>query len=249
MARLRAAPRGRPRLGRDAPGLHRPGAPERRPLIDPQLIAGPVGGLTVAAILSFVPFIAFGAGIGIWLVAEHGVARDASLIGWTLSAFSLAAAAGGIFAGAIAPRASARVAVGGSMLAATLPLYALFVVDPGSPAWFGAAMAAGALLNAPLPIMVVTAQNLVPRSMAAASGMMMGLAHGVAGLLYIGVGALQEVAGIGLALAVTFALLVPAAALAVIVLTRVGRSPTRPTAECTCHICRCSVPGTCACVM
>lgn len=221
---------------------------EHRAFIDLQLVAGPVGGLTLATVLLFVPVVAFGAAIGIWLVAEQGVARDAPLIGWTLSAFSLAAAAGGIVAGALAPRVSARLAVGGSLVAALVPLYALFLVEVGSVAWFAAVMLAGALLNAPMPIMVVTAQNLVPRSMAAASGMLHGLAHGVAGILYIGVGALQGVLGIGAALALTFALPGVAALVAVVVLTRIARSPTQPTAECTCRVCRCTMPVSCACV-
>jgi FSR family fosmidomycin resistance protein-like MFS transporter len=221
---------------------------ERRPFIDLQLVAGPVGGLTVATVLLFVPVVTFGAAIGIWLVAEQGVSRDAPLIGWTLSAFSLAAAAGGIGAGALAPRVSARVALGASLVAALLPLYGLFVVEAGSAGWFAAVMLAGALLNAPMPIMVVTAQNLVPRSMAAASGMLHGLAHGIAGILYIGVGGLQGVVGIGPALAMTFALPGAAALVAVVVLTRIGRSPTQPTVECTCRVCRCTMPGSCACV-
>jgi FSR family fosmidomycin resistance protein-like MFS transporter len=221
---------------------------ERRPFLDLQLVAGPVGGLTLATVLLFVPVVAFGAAIGIWLVAEQGVARDAPLIGWTLSAFSLAAAAGGIAAGAVAPSVSARFAVGGSLFAALLPLYALFVVEVGSVAWFAAVMLAGALLNAPMPILVVTAQNLVPRSVAAASGMLHGLAHGIAGILYIGVGALQGVVGIGAALAYTFALPGLAALVGVVVLTRIARSPTQPAADCTCRVCRCTMPISCACV-
>src|SRR3989337_548106 len=139
-------------------------------MIDVQLISGPVGVLTVAAALASVPFVAFGAGVGLWLVGEHGVARDAPLIGWTLSAFALAAAAGGVIAASLASRVNARVAVGSTMVAAIVPLFAIFLLEPGSPPYFSAVMAAGALLNASLPIMVVTAQNLVPRSGAAPSG-------------------------------------------------------------------------------
>jgi MFS transporter, FSR family, fosmidomycin resistance protein len=225
-----------------------PGAARRgRPLFDMQLVRGPVGGLTLAALLAFLPLIAFNAGIGIWLV-QAGVARDAPIIGLALTTFAVGGAAGGIAAGALATRLNARAVIGGSLLAAALPLYALFALQPGSAAWLLAAGLAGALLNAPIPLMVVTAQALVPRSMAAASGMLMGLAHGVAGLLYVGVGALQEAIGIGPALAATFALVVPAAAVAAVVLGRVARSPTRPTAACSCRACQCSVPGMCACV-
>jgi FSR family fosmidomycin resistance protein-like MFS transporter len=216
-------------------------------MIDVQLVAGPVGVLTVAAALASVPFVAFGAGIGLWLVGEHGVARDSALIGWTLSAFALAAAAGGVIAASLSSRVSARLAVSSTMVLAVIPLFAIFLLEPGSPLYFAAVMAAGALLNASLPIMIVTAQNLVPRSVAAASGMLMGLAHGVAGLLYIGVGALQEAIGTGPALSLTYLLVIPAATLAFVVLTRVSRSSTNPVADCTCRVCRCTAPTMCAC--
>ena len=225
----------------------RDGRIERPPMVDVQLIAGPVGVLTIAAALASVPFVTFGASIGLWLVAEHGVARDSALIGWTLSAFALAAAAGGVIAASLAGRVSARLAVSSTMVAAVVPLFATFSLAPGSPLYFVAVMAAGALLNASLPIMVVTAQNLVPRSVAAASGMLMGFAHGVAGLLYIGVGALQEAAGTGTAMAATYLLVIPAAALAFGVLTRVARSSTNPVADCGCRVCRCTSPVACAC--
>ena len=220
---------------------------QRPPIVDLRLVAGPVGVLTAAAALASVPFVAFGASIGLWLVAEHGVARDGPLIGWTLSAFALAAAAGGVIAASLASRVSARTAVSSTMVAAVVPLLAIFSLEPGTPIYFAAVMASGALLNASLPIMVVTAQNLVPRSVAAASGMLMGFAHGIAGLLYIGVGALQEIVGTAAALSLTYLLVLPAAALAFLVLTRVSRVTTRPVADCRCGVCRCAAPAACAC--
>lgn len=228
-----------------------PGRSDRRlqrpPIVDLRLVAGPVGVLTAAAALASVPFVAFGASIGLWLVAEHGVARDGPLIGWTLSAFALAAAAGGVIAASLASRVSARTAVSSTMVAAVVPLLAIFSLEPGTPIYFAAVMASGALLNASLPIMVVTAQNLVPRSVAAASGMLMGFAHGIAGLLYIGVGALQEIVGTAAALSLTYLLVLPAAALAFLVLTRVSRVTTRSVADCRCAVCRCAAPAACAC--
>jgi MFS transporter, FSR family, fosmidomycin resistance protein len=74
--------------------------------------------------------------------------------------------------------------------------------------------AAGALVNAGLPLMVVAAQDLAPHAMGAASGLLMGFTWGTAGLLYVGIGALQELAGIGPAMLVSFLALVPAAYLA-----------------------------------
>ena len=213
---------------------------DQRPVIDRRLMTGPVGVLTIAMTLSAVPFVAFGAAMPLWLVAEHGVAPDAPLIGWTLSAFALAAALGGVAGAAASSRISARVAVPGTMMLAIAPFATVLVMEPGSVGFYLAVVAAGALLNASLPIAVVTAQDLSPRAVGAASGMLMGLAHGVAGLLYIGVGALQEVAGVGPALAATLVLLPPAAALAYVVLRRLPRpTPGRngsATAVCPCPI-------------
>ena len=204
-----------------------PSRERRSSMLDLRLIAGPVGALTAAATLAAVPFVAFGAGISLWLIAEHDVARDGPLIGWTLSAFALAAATGGVVAGSLAARVSTRLVVSATMLASAVPLFGIFWLAPGSPLYFVAVMAAGGLLNASLPLMVVTAQNLVPRSVAAASGMLMGFAHGVAGLLYVAVGALQETVGTGAALAATYTLVIPAAGVAFLVLTRV-RDGSRP---------------------
>jgi MFS transporter, FSR family, fosmidomycin resistance protein len=211
----------------------RPAERYRPPIIDRALLAGPVGALTVAITLAGVPFIAFGAAVPLWLVSEHGIGREDPLIGWTLSAFALAAAAGAVAGGALVTRVRREIAVPGTMLVALPPLLALLVLEPGSAPFFGAVIASGALLNASLPIAIVTAQDLSPRAVAAASGMLMGLAHGVAGLLYVAVGALQEQIGVGPALAATYAVLPPAAGVAYAVLGRAPRAPTERDPETT----------------
>lgn len=68
--------------------------------------------------------------------------------------------------------------------------------------------------------MIVSAQALAPHSVAAASGMLMGLATGIAGVAYIAVGKLQELIGITDALSIAYLALVPGAALALHVLHR-----------------------------
>lgn len=203
--------------------------------LDLRILASPVGGLAAAATLAAIPSVAFGAGITLWLVHAHDVARDAPVIGWTLSAFSLAATVGGIGAGLVASRIAARVAVSATMIAAIVPLAAVFGTSPGGATYFIAVMAAGALLNAGMPIMIVTAQDAIPRSAAAAYGLLMGFAHGVAGLAYIGVGWLQELIGYQAALSATYVALIPAAAIAFIVLSRMARpasaAEASPTTE------------------
>jgi FSR family fosmidomycin resistance protein-like MFS transporter len=74
--------------------------------------------------------------------------------------------------------------------------------------------------------MVVSAQDLAPQAVATASGMLMGLTWGTAGVLYIFVGLLQEAIGIGPAMRVGYLFLIPAALLALLVLSRQQRRAT-----------------------
>jgi FSR family fosmidomycin resistance protein-like MFS transporter len=198
-----------------------------------------VGRLAAVAVLIGVASITFTGALPLWLVAERGVARDDALIGWTLSAFSLAAAGGGLLAGALGARFSRRALVAGSMALAPLPLGAILALEPGTPLFFLAVALAGALVNAGMPLLLVSAQDLAPRAVGAASGMLMGFAGGSAGLAYIAVGHLQEVVGLTAAMGVSYATLLPGAALAYAVLTRSGattgggdREPAPPACAC-----------------
>ena len=92
--------------------------------------------------------------------------------------------------------------------------------EPGGPAYFLMAGLGGALVNAGLPLKIVTAQELAPRAVPSASGMLMGFAMGVAGLVYVGVGALQEAVGLAPAASLVNGTLAPTALLAFIVLSR-----------------------------
>ncbi len=79
---------------------------------------------------------------------------------------------------------------------------------------------AGGLVYASLPHMILSAQDLAPHAMGAASGMLMGFTSGVAGVLYIGVGWLQEAIGLAPAMVSSYLLMLPAALLALHVLTK-----------------------------
>ena len=192
----------------------------RPKLLNRSLFAGPVGLLALTEVASSLAYLTFASTMPLWLLSVHGVARDAALIGWTLATFSFAAALGGIAAGLLAPRLGRRLLVGGTTLLAPLPLFALFEFEPGSWTYFASAALAGGLVNAGLPLKIVTAQDLAPKAVAAASGMVLGFAMGVADLLYVGVGILQEAIGLAPAMSVAYATLVPAALLAFVVLGR-----------------------------
>ncbi len=70
--------------------------------------------------------------------------------------------------------------------------------------------------------MVVTAQDAAPHAVATASGMMMGLTWGTAGVLYLGVGAIQEAIGMQAAMWISIIPLVPGALIAYRVVKRLG---------------------------
>lgn len=221
-------------------------APEER-RFDRRFFTGPIGLLTLAGTLNHLPFLTFVSAAPLWLVQARGVDPDASLIGFTLGLFSLASAAGGVIAGLLSLRIRSDTLVAGSMVLALGPLFSLFHVEPGSGVYFLAVTLAGALSYAAVPLMVLGAQDLAPGRMAAASGMLLGFASGLAGLLYVGVGRLQEMVGLGPAIGAAYLALIPAAILARHVLRESRASaPTAPT-DAAEIACTCLAVASCGC--
>jgi len=201
------------------PAQSRTRGADRPPLVDLSLLRGPVGVLAASGILRAVSFVTFMNAMPLYLVTRHGLSPDSPILFWTLTVFSVAAAVGGIVAGALERRVSRPLLITSSMLSSLVPFGLLFVLAPGTPLYLLMVVAAGALVNAGLPLMVVAAQDLAPHAMGAASGLLMGFTWGTAGLLYVGIGALQEAVGIGPAMALSFLALIPAAYLARRVIT------------------------------
>ncbi|WP_188195965.1 MFS transporter [Nonomuraea sp. SYSU D8015] len=198
------------------PHGHRP----LRTLIQLRLLRGPIGGLTLASSLASVAFVTFTSSLPLWLVRQHGLATDDALIGWTLAAFSLAAGMGSLLGGVLAPRLGRRTTLVGSLAAAGIPLIAVIEFEPGGVPYFVAAILAGVLLYISSPINVVIAQDLAPDAPATAAGMVLGMSVAASGVLYVALGWLQEIAGLGAGMVVGFALVIPAAAIALGVLWR-----------------------------
>jgi FSR family fosmidomycin resistance protein-like MFS transporter len=94
------------------------------------------------------------------------------------------------------------------------------LLTPGTLTFFLVVIAAGALVNSGLPLMIVSAQDLAPHAIGTASGLLMGFTWGTAGVLYIGIGWLQEQIGLVPAMSLSFLTLLPGAALAYLVLKR-----------------------------
>lgn len=67
---------------------------------------------------------------------------------------------------------------------------------------------------------MVVAQDLAPQSPATAAGVVLGVTAGAAGVMYVLLGRLQEAVGMTAGMAAGFALVIPAAAIALGVLVR-----------------------------
>ena len=177
-----------------------------------RLLRGPVGGLALAASLTAFAATTFASGIPLWLV-QRGHAGDAAVVGVTLGAFNVAAAAGGVAAGWAAQRTRGSWLVPATLVAAVVPYTGLLLLEPGSGSFLALVVAAGALGNAAVPVLLVAAQDAARGRVAAASGLVMGFANGVAGIAFIGIGAIADLASLPLALALGMASVVPAGAL------------------------------------
>ena len=181
------------------------------------VLSRPMLALTTVGVLAALPFISFTSGAGLWIETKTG-SVDSSLLAWTLAAFSLAGATGSVVGGALARRWPVRSVVT-STLAASLPaLLAIHQLPPGGALFFATVAAAGLLLFANVPLLVVAAQDLAPGREAAASGMLLGVPTGAAALLYVGVGAVQEAIGITAALSLSYLAVLPAALVAAVTL-------------------------------
>lgn len=208
-------------------------------LFDFGLLAGPVGLLALTGILSNVAFVTFMSGMPLWLVRQHHLESNSTLIGWTLSAFSLAAAFGGIVGGLVSNKLGAKRLIVGSLLLALVPLYSIFLLTPGSPAYFAMVLFAGALVNAGMPMLIVSAQDHSPKAAATAAGMLMGFSAGVAGLVYVGIGRLQESLGLTPAIMVGYLALIAGAILALVAIKPHKQNEDAPVdaTSCLCSPC------------
>lgn len=214
--------------------------PERRPMTEAspmsarrsvdqawQLLAGPVGHLAAVQVLAGLASQTFLGAVPLWLVRVRGLAPEAPALAWTLALFSFSGALGGVAASLLSRRLPAHLLVPGSMLLGLPLLLAFLLLRPEGVAFFVVVGLAGALVQAGLPVLIVRAQALAPRNVAAASGIVMGFATGIASLLYLGLGWVQQSYGLTPALSLGFVGLIPGAAIAFWALGRPGgQSPT-----------------------
>lgn len=207
-----------------APRQSQPSRSVRPKIFDAALFMGPVGMLSLAGIMRAVAFISFTGAMPLYLVNVRGLAPDAAAIGWTLACFLGGSSAGVLISGALEHRLGRIRLTVGSMLFAVPMLLATLALAPGTLPFYLVVALAGMGTNASIPLLLVSAQDLAPNAVATASGMLMGFTWGVAGVLYIGFGLVQQWVGLLPALALGFSFLVPAALLALVVLRRNSRA-------------------------
>ncbi len=188
--------------------------------LDRKLVMSPVGVLSLVGILRSLAFVSFNNAMPLWLAQVRGFAPDAPVISWTLAAFALSGGLGAIGAGALSARLPRRLLIVGTMLVALPALMAVFALPAGGVAYYLMVTVGGAAANASVPLLIVSAQDLAPGSMGAATGMLMGFTWGTAGVLYMAEGLLQQAIGLMPAMMLAFLCLLPAAALAYLVLAR-----------------------------
>ena len=206
-----------------------------------RLARGPVGAIAGAGMLVGLAGTTFHAGLPLWLTQRSGYQADAALIGWTLAVFDVAAALGGLTSAWGAARVAPAKLAALTLSVAPLALALVLLSDPGTPLFFVACFAAGALMNAAAPLLMVAAQDRAGGAVAAASGLM-GFAGGAAGIAFVGIGFIADAAGFPIGLAVGFAALIPAAVIAGRTLDRLPSATNVldvVAAGCGCHVCMC----------
>jgi len=214
--------------------------PRVRPSARGVLLHGEVPKLVAAATLVAVASTTIASTVPRWIADQPGRSATDPAIGWALATFALAAAAGGVAAGRMASHVGSGRLLRMSLFAAAIPAGALAFATPATAASFAALLFTGFLIGPAIPLLLVAAQNEAPERAATASGMIMGLSHGLAGVAFIGVSVLIGNAGYGAGVLTGAAALVPAA---FIVRARVPElSPTlSDTARCVIASCRCVI--------
>ncbi len=214
-----------------------PGPSQAVTRFDWGLFFGPVGLMTMAAGLAFLPAMAVFNGLPIVLMERHGMSPTDAVLSATLSIFALAAAVGGIGVGFLTPRLGRRALLAAVLTASVPAFWALLWLAPDTAAFVMLLVAAGALASAATPILVVTVQDLAPRASGSAAGMVFGLGSALAALFYLGIGILQTLVGTVPAMSLAFAAPVLSAAIAVATLRRTSAMSEETLTE---RLCACA---------
>jgi FSR family fosmidomycin resistance protein-like MFS transporter len=161
-----------------------PAHPGKRPGFDWAALHGVRNQLAILYALVFIRSIiqiTYAQFIPLYLHLERGYA--VSTANYTLSLYLVFAALGGFVGGHLADRFGGPLVITVSMIG-SVPFVALFFLSHG---WLSVAglLLGGLILLFTVPVNVVMAQDLVPSQAATVSGLMMGFAWGMAGIIFI----------------------------------------------------------------
>jgi FSR family fosmidomycin resistance protein-like MFS transporter len=153
---------------------------------------GPFSRLTGAAVSRTVAFFALQAFVPLYAIEQFGVSEAAA--GALLAVMLVAGAAGTLIGGRLADRLGRR----GVMVWAMVPLALLLLALPhvGLAAFVVLLVGVGLAVDGPFSTTIVFGQELLPGRAGLASGITLGLAIGVGGLLATALGALADATSI-----------------------------------------------------
>ncbi|MEO8267268.1 MAG: MFS transporter [Ilumatobacteraceae bacterium] len=216
--------------------------PRKRRPASGVLLKGEVPKLAAAATLVAIASTSIASTVPRWIADQPGRSSTDPAIGWALATFALAAAAGGVIAGRLTSHVGAGRVLRLSLLSAAVPAGVLAFTPPATAASFVALLLTGLLIGPAIPLLLVAAQNQAPERAATASGMIMGLSHGLAGVAFVGISVIISVAGYGAGVLTGAAALVPAAFI-VRTHSSAGGPALANTARCIIATCRCIIDG------
>jgi len=174
------------------------------------LFRGQIRDIWETGVLRSVPVVAFNGLIGFALVARGAGGH----IGPTLAVFNAAGALGGIVAGRVSDVVG-RASVIRAGLLSTFPLFVLLAFSGPDQWWYYPLVAGvGGMVAAGVPVSIVLAQEHAPRHAATASSMVMGLAWGISGIVFLPIAALADATSPEVGMVASGALLLPAAVVA-----------------------------------
>ena len=144
-------------------------------------------------------------------ILGHDRTWDISKIGWVLSAYLIAATLGRLAGGYLGDRVAPRKLLGWSCGFSTI-FYVVFCFTSG-PISLVCFLFAGFIFDLGATTNIVLAQRILPQHASTATGLVMGFAWGVSGLMLPGIGLLADATSMEFALACVSLILLPSAAL------------------------------------
>lgn len=157
-------------------------------------------------------------------ILGHERTWDISRIGWVLSAYLIAATLGRLAGGYLGDRVAPRRLLGWSCACSTV-FYIAFCFTSG-PVSLVCFLFAGFIFDLGATTNIVLAQRILPQHASTATGLVMGFAWGVSGLMLPGIGLLADVTSMAFALACVSLILLPSAVL----VAALPRTPDRQSA-------------------